>query len=159
MKITDVQSCHTQRILELNAGEVQYTSAMDMAGFVRLEKLAAYCKVALAHGEVAAFIIAMPSTTNYVNDNFSWFAARYDNFLYIDRIVVDKKFFSQGIGSKLYTDLLDFAAKNGFFRIVCEYNIKPLNAASQKFHAKFGFKEVGTQWLGEKKVSMQAVCV
>lgn len=92
MEITDVQSCHAQRILELNAGEVQYTSAMDMAGFARLEKLADYCKVALAHGEVAAFIIAMPSTAGYINDNFSWFAARYDNFLYIDRIVVEKNF-------------------------------------------------------------------
>lgn len=41
--------------------------------------------------------------------------------------------------------------------IVCEYNIVPPNEPSRIFHDKFGFHEVGSQWLGKgsKQVSLQ----
>jgi predicted GNAT superfamily acetyltransferase len=42
--------------------------------------------------------------------------------------------------------------------VTCEYNIEPPNEASRRFHDKFGFREIGTQWLddGTKRVSLQA---
>ena len=40
----------------------------------------------------------------------------------------------------------------------CEYNIQPPNPVSKRFHDKFGFKELDTQWVanGTKKVTLQA---
>jgi predicted GNAT superfamily acetyltransferase len=41
--------------------------------------------------------------------------------------------------------------------IVCEFDIEPPNPASQRFHARQGFREVGRQSIeGGKVVSMQA---
>jgi hypothetical protein len=42
--------------------------------------------------------------------------------------------------------------------VTCEYNLVPANEPSRRFHDKFGFREMGTQWLanGAKQVSLQA---
>ena len=43
-----------------------------------------------------------------------------------------------------------------FKNIICEYNIKPMNLISKKFHEKFGFRKVGSQKTegGTKEVLM-----
>lgn len=63
----------------------------------------------------------------------------------------------RGIGALLYRDLFDFARADGVATVACEFHSKPLNAASQAFHARMGFREVGTQWLPDvrKHVSLQ----
>jgi hypothetical protein len=146
------------RIVQLNETEVQYTSIMDAARLCMLDQLAAYHKVAIVDGQVAAFMFAMRDGSNYINPNFSWFAARLDSFIYIDRIVVDAGFAGRKIGSAMYQDLFNYARNQNIKNIVCEYNVEPPNLASQSFHAKWGFKEIGSHWLdgGAKRVSLQA---
>lgn len=146
------------RIVELNAAEVAMTSAMDLPRLRLLDGLAAHHKVAVADGRVAAFLLAMDHAAAYDNDNFRWFAARYPRFLYVDRIVVDAGHAGLGIGSRLYRDLFGHARRAGIDVVVCEYNLEPPNPASAAFHARFGFREVGTRQLvdGSKRVSMQA---
>jgi predicted GNAT superfamily acetyltransferase len=40
--------------------------------------------------------------------------------------------------------------------VACEYDVEPPNDASARFHARFGFGEVGRQRLaGGKQVSLQ----
>ncbi|MEZ5478989.1 MAG: hypothetical protein R3E95_16365 [Thiolinea sp.] len=41
----------------------------------------------------------------------------------------------------------------------CEYDLEPPNPASARFHAGFGFREVGRQTVagGKKQVSLQVV--
>jgi predicted GNAT superfamily acetyltransferase len=147
-----------ERIVELNAGEVVQTSAMDLARLRLLAALAAYHKVAEVDGRIAAFLLAMDHAAAYDNDNFRWFAARYPRFLYIDRIVVDAGHAGLGIGSRLYRDLFEHARHADIGTVVCEYNLEPPNPASAAFHARFGFGEVGARRLadGSKRVSMQA---
>jgi predicted GNAT superfamily acetyltransferase len=144
-------------ILALNAGEVQQTSAMDEARLAQLHAMAAYHKVAVVAGEVAAFLLALRENAPYRNDNHGWFAARYPRFLYVDRIVVGPAGAGLGLGSLLYRDLFDTAHSDDVPIVCCEYNIEPPNEASRRFHDKFGFREVGSQWLdgGKKRVSLQ----
>jgi predicted GNAT superfamily acetyltransferase len=146
------------KVVELNAGEVQHTSAMDLDRVLYLDSLSAYHRLAELDGTVAAFLLAMKDHTPYRNDNFDWFSARYEQFLYIDRIVVGSHFQGKGIGSLLYRDLFAYARSQKISLITCEINIIPPNRRSFDFHAAHGFKEVGSQWLGDgqKKVSMQA---
>ena len=122
------------RIVELNAAEVVQTSPMDLD------------RLRLLHGLAA-----------YRNDNFFWFAARYPRFLYVDRIVVDSAFSGLGIGRRMYEDLFGYARSRGIGMVTCEYNIEPPNPASRAFHDKFGFREVGSQYVanGTKRVSLQ----
>ena len=145
-------------IVELNAAEVQHTSVMGVTRLAELATLACYHKVACVEGRVAAFLLAMRFDATYANDNFGWFAARLPAFVYVDRIVVSADFARHRLGSLLYTDLFEFARANQLPQVTCEYNIVPANEPSRRFHDKFGFKELGTQWLanGSKQVSLQA---
>ncbi|TAE30990.1 MAG: GNAT family N-acetyltransferase [Candidatus Kapaibacterium sp.] len=145
-------------IVALNASEVQHTSPMDEVCTQELHALSAYHRVATVDGAVAAFLLAMQDHASYRNDNYEWFAARYERFLYVDRIVVGNAFQGRKLGSLLYDDLFAFARNAGIPMITCEFNIVPPNEPSRIFHDKFGFEEVGTQWLGggAKQVSLRA---
>jgi len=156
--IRDATEQDFARILVLNETEVQQTSAMDLPRLSYLAEMAAYHKVAIVDGVVAAFLMAFREGAAYQNTNFEWFAARFASFIYVDRIVVAAEFSGFGIGSLLYRDLFQVARAQGVPTVCCEYNIQPPNPASQAFHDKFGFKELGQQWVanGTKQVSLQA---
>ena len=147
-----------ESILALNRAEEQQTSPMDMDKFLHLHSLATYRKVVTVDGDIAAFILAMRDGAAYRNDNYDWFAARYESFLYVDRIVVAADYSGLGIGSLLYKDLFSYADFLGAEFVCCEYNIEPPNLASKVFHDKFGFQEQGSQRVanGAKLVSLQA---
>jgi uncharacterized protein len=146
------------RIIELNDAEVQQTSPMNMDKLHRLAQISNYHRVAVAGDRVAVFLLAIREGAPYCNENYAWFSARFRQFIYIDRIVVGSEFAGLRIGSLLYEDLFSCARSHGIKTVTCEYNIDPPNLASQRFHDKFGFKELGTQWVakGTKQVSLQA---
>ena len=106
----------------------------------------------------AAFIICIrEGIDSYASENYAWFLNNYSEFLYIDRIVVDKAFRGLGIGKKLYEKVFEHAAKTGVEFVTAEIDLIPYNESSLKFHEKMGFKEVGTQYVrdGTVKVSLQ----
>jgi uncharacterized protein len=144
-------------IVLLNAGVVQHTSVMDGTRLAELHALSSYHRVIAVDGTVAGFLLAMRENAPYRNDNFAFFASRFEKFLYIDRIVIGPDFAGLKLGSLLYRDLFDHARLNAVPVLACEYNLEPPNDASRRFHDKFGFREVGTQWLdgGGKRVSLQ----
>jgi predicted GNAT superfamily acetyltransferase len=87
--------------------------------------------------------------------------ARYDRFVYVDRIVVRRDAQRRGAGTLLYRDLFEFAAASSVDLVACEYDLDPPNLRSQRFHAKFAFAEVGRQQVagGRKQVSLQTARV
>ena len=108
-------------------------------------------------GVVAAFLLAFREGADYASPNYQWFAQRHTQFLYIDRVVVGTAHQGQGLGPLLYRDLFDFARDSGMSAVSCEFDIDPPNDNSRRFHARWGFKEVGVQWVagGKKQVSLQ----
>jgi predicted GNAT superfamily acetyltransferase len=158
ISIRDAEDNDFPAIVELNAHEVQHTSQMDLDRLRDLDSISSYHKVATVDDEVAAFLLAMKDHCGYINENYEWFAARYPQFLYVDRIVVSSKFQGLRLGSLLYQDMFQQARANKIQVVTCEYNIVPPNEPSRIFHDKFGFREIGTQWIanGAKQVSLQA---
>jgi uncharacterized protein len=144
-------------ILALNEEWVQATSPLDEAVLADLHAQAAYHRVVERDGRVVAFLLAIGPGQPYQSLNYTWFAARHDDFLYIDRVVVGGADQRSGVGAALYGDVIDWASTHGFGRLTCEVNVEPPNPASDAFHARFGFVEVGTQWVadGTKKVSLR----
>jgi predicted GNAT superfamily acetyltransferase len=159
--VRDAQVEDFGTIVELNAVVVQQTSPIDLARLHELAQLASHHTVAEVEGRVAAFLLAMREGAPYQNDNYAWFAARFARFLYVDRIVVAAGFTGLKIGRRLYQDLFDRARSQGVRAITCEYNIDPPNAASQRFHDSFGFRELGQQWVADRTrlVSLQVAKV
>jgi predicted GNAT superfamily acetyltransferase len=144
-------------ILALNDAAVHFTSAMDAARLQHLHAQAKYHRVAEHDGSVAAFLLAFREGAAYDSVNYQWFANSYSRFLYIDRIVVAPQARGLGLGIQLYEDIIAFAARTRAPRLTCEYDLDPPNPVSEKFHARFGFREVARQRAGasNKQVSLQ----
>ena len=159
--IRDVVDADFEAIVALNEGEVQHTSPMDVNRLRFLVGLSSYCKVVTIENQLVAFLIALREGAPYENDNYRWFSERLSTFMYVDRIVVDAVFSGRGLGKKLYGDLFEFARSQRVAMVTCEYNIEPRNPASQIFHDKFGFRQLGTHWVahGTKRVSLQAAAI
>lgn len=154
-RFRDLVETDYETVVALNAAEVQHTSSMDLSRLKLLHELASHYKVAVVDGRLVGFLLAMREHTPYENENYCWFAGRYPKFVYIDRIVIAPEFAGQAIGTALYRDLFAYARTSGVSIIGCEYNIDPPNLLSKAFHAKFGFREMGTQRVGERLVSLQ----
>jgi uncharacterized protein len=97
-----------------------------------------------------AFLIALGEKAPEVAPNYRWFAARYDRFVYVDRVVVAESARRKGLARLLYEDLFEAAALAGYPRVCCEVNSDPPNPVSDAFHAALGFAEVGRAFLPDR---------
>lgn len=128
----------------LNQDNKRELSSLTAEGFSSL--------VGIAHSvwviePEAAFLVLFDETAPYDNPNFAWLRARYDRFLYIDRIAVAAHAKRQGHGRTLYQHAMAVAKAAGLPRVVCEINAEPPNPASDAFHEALGFGVVGEQHL------------
>lgn len=96
-------------------------------------------------GEPAGFVFALAPGLDYTSENYRWFSARSDSFLYVDRIVLAERLRSRGVGPKLYRAVFDAARAAGYREVFCEVNVRPANPGSLAFHRRLGFEEVGRQ--------------
>lgn len=90
--------------------------------------------------------------------NLDWLKARRDNFVYIDRVIVDKAAQGKGYAGKLYKDLADVARAKCYESLTCEVNTQPANPDSHAFHLRHGFQAIGEQSIGgtQKRVRYYA---
>ncbi len=105
-------------------------------------------------GDGAGFLILMgPGVDDYESPNYRWFSERYDDFCYVDRIVVADGERGSGLGRALYEFAVDRAGERP---LLAEVNLRPRNDVSLAFHDAFGFEQVGTQDVegGAKEVAM-----
>ncbi|SRR5258705_4393744 len=128
-------------LLRLNNANAHETSMLSAERFNRM--IGAAC-VATFVGPSKAFLVAFEQMDAYDGGHFLWFRERFDEFLYIDRIVVAEEHRRQGLGRLLYEDLFNRARRLGNSPITCEVNALPPNPKSDAFHAALGFVEVGT---------------
>jgi hypothetical protein len=161
LKIRAARPADFGAILALNEASVAVLSPLSPRRLADLHAKAALHRVAELDGEVTGFLLAFREGADYDSPNYRWFAARYPMFLYVDRVVVSQAARGSGIGALLYRDLFSFAASSAVDLVTCEFDVDPPNPASERFHARFGFHEVGRQWLddGRKQVSLQAASV
>jgi predicted GNAT superfamily acetyltransferase len=120
---------------------VPITPAQELADLIGLSHLA----LVADDGEPAGFIVAIAPGRSYASENYIWFSARSNDFLYVDRIVLAPRLQGQGIGPRLYAAVEEAARSEGATEITCEVNVRPPNPGSLAFHARLGFVEVGRQ--------------
>lgn len=155
--IMDMAEKHLNAILELNQELVHFLSPLDIDSLTNLANMAEMFKVVEVDGELAAFLITVRENKPYGSVNYKWFLDNYEEFLYIDRVVVSQKYQHIGIGKLIYDYVIKYAKDNNVKRITAEIDIQPPNPISLMFHKTFGFKEVGKQVIygGKKEVSLQ----
>ncbi|MGN8224809.1 GNAT family N-acetyltransferase [Gracilimonas sp. BCB1] len=103
--------------------------------------------------ELAGFMIVLQKGLDYESLNYKFFCTNYDNFDYVDRIVISEKFRGRNLGTALYQYLAD---NSGQKYITCEVNLEPPNPNSLGFHKALGFSKVAEQVTegGEKRVAL-----
>jgi predicted GNAT superfamily acetyltransferase len=138
-------------LLALNNAHAVELSWLEPERFAALVAMAFWAKQV---GENDAFLIAMDQEAAYDSPNFLWLRARYERFVYVDRVVVANHARGRGLAQRLYAELFADAAKAGHERVLCEVNIAPPNLASDRFHLAQGFSEIGSAKIygGEKTV-------
>ena len=128
------------KVLELNNAHAVELSWLSLDG---LTGLLAQAFHAAQIGSVDAFLIALDHVADYDSPNYLWFRAQYDRFVYVDRVVVTAQARGRGYARILYTELFRRAHAAGHTLVTCEVNRDPPNPASDAFHARMGFEEVG----------------
>lgn len=135
--------------LALNASLDVELSPLTRQGLADIVGAAFYAR--LAEPE-RGLLIAFDQDAHYRSPNFLWFKARFSRFVYVDRVAVAEAARGQGVARRLYDDLFAAARDARHDRIVCEVNVDPPNPASDAFHARFGFSEIGRAELAGGKM-------
>lgn len=136
---------HFPAILALNRQSEHFLSPLDLPKLSRISKEAAVFQVVTSAESVAGFLLCFLPEADYDNPNFFWFQTHYENFLYIDRIVISEDFREHHLATRFYNELAKHAIARGIRRLACEIHIDPPNPVSLRFHEKQGFAEVGQQ--------------
>ena len=129
-----------QELRALNNANASQTSYLTPG---RWDELIAQAFAADCINPPASLLIAFDQDADYDSPNFLWFRHRLDRFVYVDRIVVGDDHRGRGLARRLYQGLFQKAVAAGHEAVVCEVNLVPPNPASDAFHARLGFAEMG----------------
>jgi len=157
MKIRDVREQELDAVLALNNAAGATILPLDMTRLRELAEQAAYFRVAETDGHLAGFLIALRECADYASPNFRWFRERYTQFLYIDRIVIARRYRGLGLGRVFYADVTSFAEVRVPL-LACEVFLEPPDDVAVLFHGTYGFHEVGQQVMSgiDRRVSLLA---
>lgn len=142
-------------LARLNNAAVPAVTPADEAHMARLVAAAALAWAVERHDDLVAFVLLFGPGADYDSPNYGWFCDRYDDFLYVDRIVVADGARGSGLGALLYDEVAAEAGRRGAPAVAAEVNLVPPNPGSSRFHRRAGFEQVGVQRLGaEYEVEM-----
>ena len=127
-------------VVGVNERFVHLTAPMDQPRLAELVAAADRADVIDVDGELAGFVITFAAGAAYDGTHFAWFAKRYDDYCYLDRIVIDEPFQRRGLGTLVY-DAIESGCAGPVLAL--EVNIDPPNEPSLAFHRARGFTEVG----------------
>ena len=164
MKIIKISSENLLQCHRINQENTPEVGSITLEGLQNSLDNSDYNLCALVDNEIVGFVICFQdteTTNSYMNDiehkNFNEISQRVSDFLYIDRIAVDKNYRKRSIGSKLYDEVVNFAEINNISYLTAEINLLPSkNTPSFSFHEKFEFTELDTvKYSQDYEVSLQ----
>jgi len=140
-RLRDATGLDLEEVLRINNLNAPAVSEADIDKMRWYHEHCAYFRVATGGDErIRGFLNAMTADAPYWSENFEWFLARDDDFVYVDRIAIDEPWRRAGLGRVFYEDVERFARENGIGSITCEVNVRPRNEASLRFHEAMGFR-------------------
>jgi uncharacterized protein len=155
MKLRPITADDHDDVLALNERNVELLAPMDEEHLVALQSLADHAHAVEVDRRFAGFVITFASGAAYESENYAWFSERYDDFCYLDRIVLHEDFRRRGLGSRVYDALEEDAARTTPY-LLLEVNLDPPNEASLAFHRGRGYEDVGRRDYQGHVVTMMA---
>src|SRR5262245_50899334 len=97
----------------LNNAAVPDVNALDNCKAAWLTTHAELARVAAIDGQPAGVIIVLSETAELASEYFTWFTERYENFVYVDRVIVAAAARRHGIATALYREVDRIATEGG----------------------------------------------
>lgn len=159
--IRPVRADDLDRVLAINEANVPEVGPLDRERLAFLVGEAAIALVVEDGEDVAGFVLVLASGSTYDSVNYRWFMERDPTVLYLDRVAIDERFRGHGLGSALYSRVLDEMSVDHprAPELTLEVNVDPPNEPSLAFHRRLGFVEVGRQMSKGIEVSLMALPV
>lgn len=133
--IREIKQHDHDQLLELNQGALHAVGDLDHESLALLLKMSDQALVVEDAGDIAGFVVTLPQDATYESSRFRWFQDRYDEFVYLDRVIVSPDHRRKGVGTQLYDELpLD---------VPVGLEVYDTNETSLAFHADQGFEAVG----------------
>lgn len=139
MEIRELSGSDVQKMWEINEQGLPGTGKVDEQGLLNLLEYSEISVGAYEDGELLGYVICLPPATEYGSLNYAWFNENMADFLYVDRIAVAQIHRDKGIGSRLYSHIIEYSSK----QIAAEVSLNPPNLASMRFHGRFDFEKIG----------------
>ena len=139
MEIRELCGSDVQKMWEINEQGLPGTGKVDEQGLLNLLEYSEISVGAYEDGELLGYVICLPPATEYGSLNYAWFNENMVDFLYVDRIAVAQIHRDKGIGSRLYSHIIEYSSK----QIAAEVSLNPPNLASMRFHGRFNFEKIG----------------
>ena len=143
MLLRPIRQADLPELLTVNNAAVPNVNEVGADRFAELVAMAALAIVATDGDALLGFVLAMAEGADYDSANYRWFSARYQRFLYVDRVIVAESGRGAGTGTALYKAVFEHAGAG--VPVTCEVNVRPANEGSMRFHQRHGFAEVGRQ--------------
>lgn len=143
MIIRDAEESDFFDVYQLNKGEIPKVNLIDLDEIAWFKENARCFWVVEIDDQIIAMLVVLKPGLHYESENYRYFTEHFDDFLYVDRIIVDRNNREIGIGRALYSKLLEIEDEAPV--ITCEVNLEPPNPGSIEFHKKLGFKQVDQQ--------------
>ncbi|MFS8120698.1 MAG: GNAT family N-acetyltransferase [Microcoleus sp.] len=132
-------------LLEINNAAVPDVGVLTAVKARWLAEQVVMPGLAVLDGRQAGVVVVLSDNCGYASDYYRWFTDRYQDFLYIDRIVVADWTRGRGVAQALYQEI-DRLAQERRLAIAADVYSEPPNTPSLNFHRKVGFQEVGSQY-------------
>lgn len=154
MEILKIQKSDFDSVLALNEQAVPHVNLIGVEELQWFADNAACVRVVKDADQLAGFLIGLRPGTQYRSPNYRWFCENYDDFAYVDRVVVASWARRRGVAESLYE--IFSSSQSGAPVMTCEVNIRPSNEGSLLFHQRMGFRQVSSQEIegGTKEVAL-----
>lgn len=90
-------------------------------------------------GKLSGFLLAFRAGRAVENFGYMWFQTRFDNFLYVDRVVVMARGRLQGVGTAMLQEVLQWCRERGIDNVVCQVHDRPPNPVGHTLCGELGF--------------------
>ena len=140
--IRNVVAGDAEALLALNNQAVPAVNGHDAESFSELLAMANRSWVVDDGGRIGGMLVVFTPGAEYESLNYRRLSRRYDDFAYVDRIVIAPTHRRLGLAGQLYDRLADHAAGLGHRRLLCEVNVEPPNPQSIAFHEASGWRAI-----------------
>ncbi len=102
--------------------------------------------------KILAFALGISAGQAIEQYSYQWFMTRFDDFVYLDRIVVDASLRRSGLGAGLLASCLAKAQEDKHLSLVCQVHDRPNNAQGHAFVQRMGFHAIESVMLPSREI-------